>query len=216
MIYPWLQVVSFRLQEGFRKPPATCNLLQLLLLSEIKQNLGPNPCCGSEIRVSDERLVYVPVYVQLNIQLTVHGVAYVWPYLDVDVSIRDRVHVINFPLYGPVIGDAEIESEVDIVLHRDRPAIILKRQLHIVLNKTNFKRPFLCIHFCYLCVRNIQRKIPLCFILEPERQLAFCSDVHTDKRRELFGDHYLTDDVNRDELILRIPSVGKGSIVVVG
>ena len=80
----------------------------LKLLRQIKSNLGTNARGRPSVRVGYQGVAYIAVKIELDIQFVIHGVADVGTDLDVDITVRDGVHLINLSLNGTVVCYAQV------------------------------------------------------------------------------------------------------------
>lgn len=86
------------------------------LLGQVELNFGAEPGCRTRVRVRHQRLVYVSIQIQLNVQFLIDHIADVGPQLEVDVAIGNGVGLGNFALYGLAVGNTYVQSECNIVL----------------------------------------------------------------------------------------------------
>ena len=70
------------------------------LLRQTEPDLHSKSGRSATVRVGDQGLVNSPFVVQLYVQFLVYYVAYIWPELEVDVSICNDIQLLDLPLYG--------------------------------------------------------------------------------------------------------------------
>jgi hypothetical protein len=109
------------------------------LLSQVENDLGAHAGGGPTEGVGNQGIADVAIKIKLNLKLLVYLITQVRPDLNVDVSIGNGGHVVNFPLNRLVVGYTEVKPEVDIILYGDHPAMITERHPHVILDKTNFQ-----------------------------------------------------------------------------
>lgn len=94
-------------------------------MSQVKQYFEAYPRGRSSVRIGNQWLVNVAVYIKLNIQFLVYHIIYIGPQLEIDVSIGYGIHFFNFSLNGSIVCNAHIEPESDVILDGRYSSLVL-------------------------------------------------------------------------------------------
>ena len=173
-----------------------------LLLSQAKPDLRSKTRRCPAVGIGNKRLINGLLVVKLDVQFLINDITNIRPKLEVDISVGNGIEFVNFPLNGFCISKRNIHPKGQIILEDNETSLRLEWQFHVILRESQFEGNILAAEFSNLCIGNIQRQIPFCFILEVGSHPALRSNINTDQRRKLFGNHDLTNDINRQKLTI--------------